>query len=191
MYQYLLKYLVLHKQLPLPKLGVFSIVQVSAQIDSTNHLLYPPSQVIRFSQETVAADRRFYDFIIHETGLELIVVMRDIQNFVQQLLLDAQDKQGAILQGIGTLKKEADGDLLFFANRPLDYLFSQIKVDKTISMAKAALQKQLDLNANELETEALRELAGQETDADSIDNWWLYALALLVLGVGALLFYYL
>ncbi len=191
MHQYLLKYLVLHKQLPLPKLGVFSIVQVSAQIDSTNHLLYPPSQVIRFSQETVAADRRFYDFIIHETGLELIVVMRDIQNFVQQLLLDAQDKQGAILQGIGTLKKEADGDLLFFANRPLDYLFSQIKVDKTISMAKAALQKQLDLNANELETEALRELAGQETDADSIDNWWLYALALLVLGVGALLFYYL
>lgn len=191
MYQYLLKYLVLHKQLPLPKLGVFSIVQLSAQIDSTNHLLYPPSQVIRFSQETVAPDRRFYDFIIHETGLELIDVIREIQNFVQQLLIDVQDKQGAILQGIGILKKEADGNLLFFADRPLDYLFSQIKVDKTISMAKAALQKQLHLNANELETEALRELAGQETDADCIDNWWRYALALLVLGVGALLFYYL
>ena len=78
MHQYLLKYLVLHKQLPLPKVGVFSIEQVSAQIDSTNHLLYPPSQVIRFSQETVAADRNFYDFIVNETGWELVDVMRKL-----------------------------------------------------------------------------------------------------------------
>ncbi len=190
MHQYLLKYLVLHKQLPLPKVGVFSIEQVSAQIDSTNHLLYPPSQVIRFSQETVAADRNFYDFIVNETGWELVDVMRNIQKFVQQLLIEAQDKHGAILQGIGTLKKEGDGHLLFFADRPLDYLFSQVKIDKSISLAKAATLKQSAYKAKELEGDELRELLGQATDSDSSDNWWVYAFALLLLGIGALLFYY-
>ncbi|HQR92827.1 MAG: hypothetical protein B7Y15_06655 [Bacteroidetes bacterium 24-39-8] len=190
MHQYLLKYLVLHKQLPLPKVGVFSIEQVSAQIDSTNHLLYPPSQVIRFSQESVAADRHFYDFIVNETGWELVDVMRNIQKFAQQLLTDAQDKHGAILEGIGTLKKEADGHLMFFADRPLDYLFSQVKIDKSISLAKAATLKQSSYKAKELEGDELRELLGQATDSDATDNWWVYAFALLLLGVGALLFYY-
>jgi phytoene dehydrogenase-like protein len=155
--------------------GVFSIEQVSAQIDSTNHLLYPPSQVIRFSQESVAADRHFYDFIVNETGWELVDVMRNIQKFAQQLLTDAQDKHGAILEGIGTLKKEADGHLMFFADRPLDYLFSQVKIDKSISLAKAATLKQSSYKAKELEGDELRELL---------------AFALLLLGVGALLFYY-
>jgi hypothetical protein len=170
--------------------GVFSIEQVSAQIDSTNHLLYPPSQVIRFSQETVAADRHFYDFIVNETGWELVDVMRNIQKFVQQLLIEAQDKHGAMLQGIGTLKKEADGHLMFFADRPLDYLFSQVKIDKSISLAKAATLKQSAYKAKELEGDELRELLGQATDSDATDNWWVYAFALLLLGIGALLFYY-
>ncbi len=190
MHQYLLKYLVLNQQLPIPKVGIFSIEQVSAQIDSTNHLLYPPSQVIRFSQESVAADRHFYDFIVNETGWELVDVMRNTQKFAQQLLTDAQNKQGAILQGIGTLKKEADGHLMFFADRPLEYLFSQVKIDKSISLAKAATLKQSAYKAKELEGDELRELLGQATDSDATDNWWVYAFALLLLGVGALLFYY-
>ena len=190
MHQYLLKYLVLHKQLPLPKLGVFSIEQVSAQIDATNHLLYPPSQVIRFTQETVAADRHFYDFIVNETGWELVDVIRHIQKFAQQLLNQAQDKEGAILEGIGTLKQEADGHLLFFADRPLDYLFSQVKIDKSVSLAKADTLKQSAYKAQELEGDELRELLGQAIDSDASDNWWVYAFALLLLGVGALLFYY-
>ncbi|OYY14500.1 MAG: hypothetical protein B7Y69_11895, partial [Sphingobacteriia bacterium 35-40-8] len=125
-----------------------------------------------------------------ETGWELVDVMRNIQKFAQQLLTDAQDKHGAILEGIGTLKKEADGHLMFFADRPLDYLFSQVKIDKSISLAKAATLKQSSYKAKELEGDELRELLGQATDSDATDNWWVYAFALLLLGVGALLFYY-
>ena len=62
MYQYLFKYLVLHKNLAIPKLGVFSMEQLSAEIDSTNHLMYPPTQIVRFKQDIVVADRHFYDF---------------------------------------------------------------------------------------------------------------------------------
>lgn len=190
MQQYLLKYLVLHKSLPLPKVGVFTIEQLSAQIDTTNHLLYPPSQVIRFKHEPVAADRHFYDFIVQETGWDLVDVMRQIQKFVQQLLQDAKASNGAHIDGIGLLKTEEDGHLMFFTERPLDYLYSQVKIEKSVSLAKATSQKQSAYKVNELEGDELRELLGQATDSDTSDNWWVYAFALLLLGVGALLFYY-
>lgn len=190
MEQYLLKYLVLHKHLTIPKVGIFNIEQLSAQIDGTNHLLYPPSQVIRFKQEMGSPDRSFYDFMINESGMELVDVIKYLQNFTQKILEESIQKKGAVLQGIGTLKKEDTGHILFFSERPLDYLFPQVKIDKAISLAKSNNMKQSDFKKQELEGDELREFLGQANDADGGDNWWVYALALLLLGIGALLFYY-
>lgn len=190
MHQYLLKYLVLHKNLCIPAVGVFKIEQLSAQIDSTNHLLYPPSQVIRFKQESAAVDRYFYDFIANESGMELVDVMKQLQLFAQKVLQDARAANGAMLEGIGILKQDENGHILFFSERPLDYLFPQVKIDKSITLAKAGVPKQDAFKTSELEGEELKELLGQTIDADSSDNWWVYALGLLLLGIGALLFYY-
>jgi hypothetical protein len=41
-----------------------------------------------------------------------------------------------------------------------------------------------------LEGDELREFLGQANDVEGGDNWWVYALGLLLLGIGALLFYY-
>lgn len=190
MEQYLLKYLVLHKHLTIPKIGVFNIEQLSAQIDGTNHLLYPPSQVIRFKQELGSPDRSFYDFMIHESGMELVDIIKYLQNFSQKIIEESQEATGAILKGIGTLKKEDTGHILFFSERPLEYLFPQVKIDKAISLAKSNSMKQSDFKRKELEGDELREFLGQSNDAEGGDNWLVYALGLLLLGVGALLFYY-
>ena len=133
MQEYLLKYLVLHKNLAIPKVGVFNIESLSAQIDGTNNLLYPPSQVIRFKQELVSPERNFYDFLVRETGLELVDVIKKLQQLSIQILADAKESKGAILEGIGTLKQENASHLLFFSDRPLEYLYPQVKIDKAIS----------------------------------------------------------
>jgi CCDC81-like prokaryotic HU domain 1 len=190
MREYLFKYLVLHKNLCIPKVGVFNIENLSAQIDGTNNLLYPPSQVIRFKQEMVTPDRNFYDFLVAESGMELVDVIKHLQLFAQNILTEAQDTKGAVLEGIGTLKREHSGHLLFFADRPLEYLFPQVNIDKAISLAKTANLKQAAFKGQELEGDELREFLGQANDVEGGDNWWVYALGLLLLGIGALLFYY-
>jgi hypothetical protein len=190
MREYLFKYLVLHKNLSIPKVGVFNIESLSAQIDGTNNLLYPPSQVIRFKQEMVTPDRNFYDFLVAESGMELVDVIKHLQIFTQNLLSEAQEAKGAVLEGIGTLKREHSGHLLFFADRPLEYLFPQVNIDKAISLAKTANLKQAAFKGQELEGDELREFLGQANDVEGGDNWWVYALGLLFLGIGALLFYY-
>jgi len=190
MQAYLFKYLVLHKNLSIPKVGSFSVEPLSAQVDGTNHLLYPPAQVIRFKEEMVTPDRNFYDFLVRETGWELVDVIKNLQQFSQNLLEDAKDAKGAILEGIGVLKKEQNGHLLFFSERPLEYLFPQVKIDKAISLAKSVSLKQPTFQSKELEGDELREFLGQSNDVAGNDNWWVYALGLLLLGIGALLFYY-
>ena len=190
MQEYLFKYLVLHKNLSIPKVGVFYIENLSAQIDGTNNLLYPPSQVIRFKQEMVIPDRNFYDFLVAETGLELVDVINRLKAFAQTILTESQTAKGVMIEGIGTLKTEHSGHLLFFSERPLDYLFPQVNIDKDISLAKSANLKQAAFKGQELEGDELREFLGQANDVEGGDNWWVYALGLLLLGIGALLFYY-
>ena len=190
MYQYLLKYLVLHKNLAIPKLGVFSMDQMSAEIDRTNHLMYPPTQIIRFKQETVVADRHFYDFLVRETGLDLADVMKELHAFTQQVLQEVQTLSGSVLQGIGTLKKEDNGLFLFIPERPLDYLFKQVSIDKSISLVVSATQGANIEETSVLEGGALTDFLGQTNEEETTDNWWVYAIALLLLGIGALLFYY-
>jgi len=190
MYQYLLKYLVLHKNLAIPKLGVFSIERLSAEIDSTNHLMYPPTQIIRFKQDIVLADKHFYDFLVRETGHDLVDVIKDLHAFTQQVLQEIQTITGSVLQGIGTLKKEDNGLFLFIPERPLDYLFKQVSIDKSISLVVSANQGANIEETSVLEGGALTDFLGQTNEEETTDNWWVYAIALLLLGIGALLFYY-
>jgi hypothetical protein len=190
MYQYLFKYLVLHKSLAIPKLGVFTMEQLSAEIDNTNHLMYPPTQIIRFKHDEVLADRHFYNFLEHETGLNLADIIKSLHEFSQQILLEVQTISGAVLKGIGTLKKDNDGLFLFIPERPLDYLFKHISIDKSISLAVIDNQTSNNEVSTVLEGEVLLDLLGQKTEDKTTDNWWVYAIALLLLGIGALLFYY-
>lgn len=191
MRQLLFKYLVLYKKLAIPKVGSFNIEQLSAEVDQTNHLLFPPSQVVRFKANEPSADKHFFDFLVRETGLELLEVIKHIQFLSQQLLKDAQEKNGAILEGIGVLKKDENGHLLFFSEHPLDYLFPQVKVDKSISSTTVHGIEPTEYNIAELEGDELRDLLGQKSDELlEADNWWVYAIALILIGIGALLFYY-
>ena len=66
----------------------------------------------------------------------------------------------------------------------------RVNIDKAISLAKTANLKQAAFKGQELEGDELREFLGQANDVEGGDNWWVYALGLLLLGIGALLFYY-
>jgi len=190
MYQYLFKYLVLHKSLAKPKLGVFTLEELSAEIDTTNNLMYPPTQIIYFKHDEVAADRHFYHFLENEMGQDFADVIKELQAFSHQVLQEAQTITGAILQGIGTLKIDNNGLFLFIPERPLDYLFKHVSIDKSISSVVTISKDSNNEESTVLAGEALTDFLGQTNEAETSDNWWVYAIALLILGIGALLFYY-
>lgn len=194
MHQYLYKYLVLHKKLCIPDLGYFLVQMVPAKIDVANDLLFAPHpQIIFQAESSPAADKVFFDFLAKEMGVDLVVAIRQFHDFLYQLRNKLTSPEGAFISGIGLIRKEASGHVLFSAEKNLHEWLPTLQVDDTISVLKKELPVSYDedkeLTAEEFED--IRELLGQEDQADRSDNWWVYAIILLLIGVGALLFYYL
>lgn len=194
MYQYLHKYLVLNHRLSIPDIGNFVIEQNSAKLDSANGFLFAPAQAIRFKQEpTPPSDKFLFDFISEEMGVDQITAIKQFHDYVYKIKTSLTTPQGAVIPGIGMMRKEENGYILFTPEKNLLEILPQVKVNDSIEMAKKEVVKinhDADRNLTEQEEEDIRELLGQDTQIQSSDNWWIYAVILLMIGLGALLFYY-
>lgn len=192
MNQYLHKYLVLNKKLSIPDVGNLIIESNGAQLDSVNGILYAPSPIILFKQDAAKADKFFFDFLAQEMGTDEVVAIRSFHDYLYKIKSSLNTSQGSNIPGIGRLKKEENGYILFSPEKNLQELLPQIKIGANYPIAKklAAIDFDQDHELTAQEEDDIKEIMGQETEEQRADNWWVYALILLLIGVGALLFYY-
>lgn len=192
MNQYLIKYLTLNKRLSIPDIGNLVIESKGATLDIINGLLIAPTQVIQFKQDSATADKFFFDFLSNELEVEEVVAIRSFHDYLYKLKSTINTPQGAVIPGIGCFKKEDNSHILFSPEMNFLELMPQVKLDATYPIPKKTVSKDYD-KEKELtfqEEENIRELLGQESEGEESDNWWIYAIILLLIGVGALLFYY-
>jgi len=196
MNQYLHKYLVLNQKLSIPDVGNLIIEPNGAQLDVNNGLLFAPAPALHFKQESTAiADKFFYDFLAQEMGVDEVVAIRSFHDYLYTLKSALNTPQGAHLSGIGQLRKENNGYILFSPEKNLNELMPQVKLSPAYQLPQkevAPLPDDDDAHREltEQEEEDIRELLGQESQEGKADYWWVYAIILLLIGVGALLFYY-
>jgi len=192
MNQYLHKYLVLNKKLSIPDVGNLVIESNGAQLDSVNGLLYAPSPIILFKQDAAKADKFFFDFLAQEMGTDEVVAIRSFHDYLYKIKSTLNTTEGSLIPGIGRLKKEENGYILFSPEKNLQELLPQVKIGVTYPIAKkqATIDYDKDHELTSQEEDDIRELIGKESEEEGVDNWWVYALVLLLIGVGALLFYY-
>jgi len=192
MNQYLHKYLVLNKKLSIPDVGNLVLESTGAQLDSINGLLYAPSQMIVFKQDAAKADKFFFDFLAQEMGTDEVVAIRNFHDYLYKIKSNLNTSQGSVIPGIGRLKKEENGYILFSPEKNLQELLPQVRIGASYPIAKKETlfdyDKDHELSAQE--EDDIRELMGKDSEEAGADNWWVYALILLLIGVGALLFYY-
>lgn len=194
MYQYLHKYLVLNQKLSIPDVGNLTIETNGAQLDLNNGLLFAPAPSIQFKQEqTSFADKYFFDFLAQEMGVDEVVAIRSFHDYLYKIKATINTPQGSDLPGIGHLRKEENGYILFTPEKNLLELMPQVKLSTPgfqISKKIEEYTSEDDRELTEQEQEDIRELLGQDSQETGADNWWVYALILFLIGVGALLFYY-
>ncbi|WP_439506600.1 hypothetical protein [Sediminibacterium sp.] len=194
MYLYLHKYLVLNKRLSIPDLGSFVIESNTAKLDNANGFLFAPAPAIKFKQEqTPPSDKFLFDFISDEIGVDQMTAIKQFHDYVYKIKTALTTPEGAVITGIGTLRKEENGYILFTPEKNLLDLLPQVKVTDGIAQFNNDVEKNnLDEERNftQQEEEDIRELLGKESQNKSGDNWWVYAIILLMIAIGALLFYY-
>ena len=192
----LYKYLILNQRLQLPSIGSFSIDTLPAEIDKANGLLHAPTQVIRYRQGEAAADRHFISFVAKETGLDEEDAVREFNDYITRLQHESGTNHGVEISGMGTLKKETNGHYLFLSDRSVNEMYPQLKLSGNFEVQHAyyRLDKPTAHRKIENEEEAIKELEVNEEELieskEEADYWWVYVMIILLLGLGALLFYY-
>jgi hypothetical protein len=170
--QQLYKYLVLCRSLTIPQLGSFVIKNEPAYIDNSTGLLHAPKPIIVFSDGVVPkSEKLFFDFLATEMGVDEVTAIKQFHDHAYRLREELLENNTVALKGIGTLVKGEDNMVTFHATNDVAEWFPPL----SLTPGQTA-----DLTIEPYET--IQEKGKY--------NWVAYAIILLVLGVGALLYYY-
>ena len=112
--QHLYKYLVLYGNLSIPQIGSFSIKNESAHFDNENADLCPPESAIYFSENvSPMPDKTFFPFLATELGVDEISAKDQFTKFSTNLTSSFKNTNSAVLQGIGELFANDEGNVVF------------------------------------------------------------------------------
>ena len=168
MQEYIHKYLVLYRKLSIPKLGSFEIRDEPAYVDAESGQLFPPKHVLVFEESyATTSDRFFFDFLAEEMGVDDITAIQSFNEFSGRLTQEVNSKEEVDLNGWGKFSKTVTGNIDFTPDTTAFSLLPVIQLEKDIVDREP------------------------EVAAAANDYWWFYSIILLILGLGALAYYYL
>ena len=190
MFQLLYKYLVLHKKASVPGLGVIYIETKPARLDFVNKLFVGPASHINFKADTFADDKRFYTFISHEQRVEVTEAAVRYSDFVNALRKKLAEESSVELPGIGVLSQRAEGDLFFKETVRIEEYFPPVTAERVI---RDNAEHHILVGENTKTNTEMKEVLVDEVQEESHarDYWWLFAIALGIIGIATIVYYYL
>ena len=168
--QSLYKFLVLNGHLCIPQLGSFIIKQIPAHSDAALGLLYPPKPVISFTEgEIPMSEKLFFDFLSNELGVDEVSAIKQFHEFADHFRNELEENKSVTLKGVGRITRKDEGALHFEPATDLSNLLPPLPVNESVLYAEAQ---------------------NETAQSSKPDYWWFYAIILLILGIGALAYYY-
>jgi nucleoid DNA-binding protein len=192
MYQEIYKYFVLNRKISIPGIGNFSVNTDSAKLDFVTGVLHAPQPKVAFEKGQPAIDRQFFQYLSKALNVDEKQAVQSFQAFSQSIKENIDSNKPVELPGIGKLQKGYSDD---------DILFTEEQTATTAYLNDIKLSSATDSKANLVELYKTGDnlIITEETEDDRLemiikekdeDYWWVYALILALMGVGALLYYY-
>lgn len=183
MNQHLAKYFALYQKLILPGIGSFNTASQPAQLEFVEKTLHAPSHTIIFQQDETANDTNFISFLIKETGLDQYEAVNRFNQFIAQLKEKLQSGIALQLPGLGILANNGNG--YAFTADSLQQYFPGIIAERVI---RQHAQHAVRVGEDEKTSTEMHEILNKEA---AEDRWWIGAIVLAVVGIAAILYYYL
>ncbi|QEC69971.1 hypothetical protein FRZ67_22715 [Panacibacter ginsenosidivorans] len=183
MTQYLAKYFALHRKLVLPGIGFFNTSTQPAQLEFVEKTLHAPVHTINFWQDENVADNNFISFLIKETGLNHYETINKFSQFITGLKEKLQSGVALKIPGLGILTNNENG--YSFNPENLQQYFPGITAERVI---RQNAQHSVRVGEDEKTSVEMHEMLNKEVVKD---RWWIGAIVLAVVGVAAILYYYL
>ena len=109
----LVSYLLQHKSISIPGLGSMYIERIPAQTDFVNRRILPPDYHFRFDKYFDAPDKDFFTYLAKQQNIADYEAIKWYNEWAYELRSKLREGQVIDWTGIGTLKKDISGEIVF------------------------------------------------------------------------------
>jgi hypothetical protein len=181
MYHLLYKYLILNRQVTIPGIGLFSLRHEPAKPDADKKVILAPLIIVQFHAKEGSPGNDFYKFLSHELRISEANAMEEFVEFAYQLKQGVIAKKWVVLPGMGILTQGIKNEILFKPAAVLKKYYPAVFVGDKFHSGEGGrvTQNGQTTYAGINNSHAIRR-----------DKWWLYAIVLALIGIGAIVYYY-
>jgi len=187
MFQVLNSYLFQHKSISIPGLGTIYMESLPSSVDTSAKNILPPLNYFRFDKLLDSPDRQFYSFIASQQDIADFDALRMYNDFAYDLKERINNEEHFSWDGIGVLKKDQDGNIVFetaFSGPPF---YQAIPAHKVIH---PDAQHVLLVGDTERTNVEMNEWLQQEQGKRTMKSWWIYALVVAIIALLIILFHF-
>lgn len=180
------RYLFQHKSISIPGLGSLYLEGVPAMTDFANKRLFPPQSRLRFDKYFDAPEREFFSYLAHHKKVADYEAIKWYNEFAYDLRASIRSNEQAVWEGIGTFKKDVNGEILFEPFAGKYKLLQPVAAERVIRTdATHALQ----VGDRERTSNEMTALLGERVHVEK-ESWWLYALIIAAVSLLLIFFYF-
>ncbi len=184
MYAELYRYLISHKNLPVPGIGIFLIKRYPANDDFPGKKIDPPSYSFILDPADKTPPTNFFKWLAHSLAISDHDAVLSFNDFAFNLKNQLSNGDVVNWNNVGTLSKELSGGIRFLPHE-------KITLEKPVLAEKVIRQKaehMVRVGEDERTSGEMSELLSKEEEKKSI--WWAAALVLAIISVIFLGWYF-
>ncbi|MBA4168672.1 MAG: hypothetical protein H0X41_14195, partial [Chitinophagaceae bacterium] len=174
-----------HKSVSIPGLGTIYVERIPAQSDFINRQLLPPAYHYRFDKYFDAPEKEFFSFIATRENIPEYEAIKLYNEWALGIRNGISADQAKVLEGIGSLKRDSSGDIVFEPLSALKTYDIAVPAERIIRSNARHAMIVGDKETTTVEmTDYLHEVHKEKT------SWWIYALIVAAIAVVAIFFHY-
>jgi len=182
----LYSYLLQHKSISIPGLGTIFVERSPAKADFTNKRVLPPTFQFGFDRYFDAPDKDFFGYLSNQQSMADYEAMRWYNEWAFDLRNQIKADHSVSLPGIGTLKKDLSGEIIFVPNTNVTSWLDPAPATKVIHADDRHTLLVGDREISSGDIEAYRSSEGKYVEKES---WWIYAIILAAIALIVLFFH--
>lgn len=176
-------YLLQKSSISIPGLGTIYVERSPARSDFINRQLLPPTFHYRFDKYFDAPGKDFFAFVATRKNIEEYEAIKMYNEWALSLRNNVTSEQSAEIEGVGSLKRDTSGDVVFDAAPVPDPFYISVPAKRILRTNASHTMLVGDKELSNVEmTDYL-----QETHREKV-SWWVYALIIAAIALAAILF---
>jgi hypothetical protein len=188
MFETLYFFLLRHKQISLPEIGVVSLEIHSAKIKFIDRQVLPPVLSFGFSPVTKPVGNRIFSWLSHHLAITHEEAKDRFAGFISDLKKQLQEGKEIIWRGVGKFSKGLMNEVVFEPEKKLLAFQEPVVAEKVI---RENVKHVVVVGEREKTGSDISEImAEQEETIVTTNNWWIWPVALIVLSLIFLAWYF-